>query len=325
MSKEVVCMNSEKHTKVELVQVSSLLFAIEQLVCTHSEWQQSPPPPALAISALDFSSNIPFKTAGSFTISFASPSMCTSLPVINSLRRRLPRSLLWIEGDSSLLYCSYRGYFFPSLPLFTQIMLPGAASLAQQAEAVFYLRFLYFCSPNVKTKSSVLVFLLSQIQICILLYTTYILASITWHLQLLNTAGQAIVNSINSDMLVCMATTSKSQGDLGDTLWIIKYVPCSTNYYLFCHHLHRKGYLLCHSGNETDSSKYPVSEEGKRKSTIKILAQYKECAEPNERSPQKISDSLDLASVNGNGNKQVDLTSQWPDMTSRFTSSLLVF
>lgn len=92
-----------------------------------------------------------------------SPTFCPTqhvyqLAMINSLKRRLPRSLFWIEGDlslhSSLFYCSYRSYFFPSLPFFRQIMLPGAVSLAQQAKALFYLRFLYYCCPKLEPKAA---------------------------------------------------------------------------------------------------------------------------------------------------------------------------
>lgn len=114
------------------------------------------------IFQLELSTSNPFMTAGSLTNSFASHSMCTSLPMINFLKRRLPGSLFWIVRDSclhsSLFYFSYRSYFFPSLPFFRQIMLSGAESPALQAKALFYLRFLDYRCPKTGTKSSTLVF-----------------------------------------------------------------------------------------------------------------------------------------------------------------------
>lgn len=124
---------------------------------------------------LELSTSNPFMTAGSPTNPFASHSLCTSLPMISSLKRMLPRSLFWIAGDSSphssVFYWSYRSYFFPSLPFFRQIMLPGVMLLGQQAKAVFYLRFLYYCFPKPKTKSNALIFLLNQIETYIHIYT----------------------------------------------------------------------------------------------------------------------------------------------------------
>lgn len=126
--KSAGCTDDEKHAKAELVQVRFLLLAAEQPLCAHLEQPQPLPPPSLCNFCTTALPNTPFKTAGSLANSFASPSMCTSLPVINSLKRRLPRSLFWIEGDSSLLYCSYRSHFFPYLPFIAQIMLPGAVA-----------------------------------------------------------------------------------------------------------------------------------------------------------------------------------------------------
>lgn len=89
---------------------------------------------------LELSTSNLFMTVGSSTNSFASNSMCTSLPMINSFKRRLPRSLLCVAGDSSLhsslhsslFYCSYRSNFFPSLSFFRQVMLPGAVLAIKQ-------------------------------------------------------------------------------------------------------------------------------------------------------------------------------------------------
>lgn len=96
------------------------------------------------IFQLELSTSNPFMTAGSLTNSFASHSMCTSLPMINLLKRRLPGSLFWIVRlmSSLISFISPTGAFFPSLPFFRQIMLSGAESLALQAKALFYLRFL---------------------------------------------------------------------------------------------------------------------------------------------------------------------------------------
>lgn len=167
------------------------------------------------IFPVELSSRNTFMTAGSLTNSFASFSMCARLPMINSLEWRLPRSLFWIAGNSSLhsslFYCCYRRNFFSLLSFFRQIILPGAVLLAQQTKALFYLNFFYYCCSKTRTKRSTLISLLSQTNINVYI-NTYIYwpdfhLQDSWYLQLLNTWTWATVYSINSAMPVCIVPT----------------------------------------------------------------------------------------------------------------------
>lgn len=183
------------------------------------------------IFPMELSSRNTFMTAGYLTNSFASPSMCASLPMINSLKWRLPRSLFWIAENSSLhsclFYCCYSSNFFSPLPFFRQIIHPGAVQLVQRAKALFDLRFLYYCCSKTKPKRSTLISLLSQtnINVCIntCIYWPEFHLQGSWYLQLLNTWTWATVYSINSAMPACIAPTKTWPGRDCESLYVPEY------------------------------------------------------------------------------------------------------